>query len=221
MLVSPAEPERLRTVGTVSSLPERYGADFLFAAHGRWVAIQRKEISDLLASVADGRIAKEVAQIQLAHHRILIVEGMVRWSSDGVLIGKGFGQQWTKKQFRGLLWSVRAKGIWVERTDDSSDTIETLRWLESWFGRDKHSTLDRRPGPVSMWGTPSNEDYQRHLVQGLPGVGTELADRIVRTLGVPFQWRVTKEELTLVDGIGKKKAERIWEALEDGRRGAE
>lgn len=216
MLISPAEPERLRKIGTVSSLPEKYGSDFLFSAHGRWVAIQRKEIKDLLASVADGRLGTEVAQIQLAHHRILIVEGDIRWSSDGILLGRDFGQQWTRKQFRGLLWSVRAKGIWVEFTDDVADTIATLGWIKAWFSRDKHSTLDRRPGPVSLWGTPNNEDYQRHLVQGLPGVGPELATRIVATLGVPFRWAVGKEDLMKVDGIGKKRMENIWEALGDG-----
>lgn len=213
MLVSPAEPEKLRAVGTVSSRPEKFGADFLFFAHKQWVGIQRKEISDLIASLADGRLAREVAQMQSLDQRVLIVEGSVRFTNDGEMMDRPFGQKLTKKQWKGLLWSVRAKDIWVDYTDDADDTISWLQWFEQWFKRDKHSSLDRRPGPVSLWGNPTNEDYQRHLVMGLPGVGPELADRIVKAFGVPFGWCISYEDLLTVDGIGAKKAKSIWEAI--------
>lgn len=215
MLVSPAEPERLRQLGTVSTRPEKFGADFMFFCHGYWVGIQRKEISDLIASLADGRLAREVAQMQSLEQRVLIVEGRVRFTDDGEMMDRPFGQRITEKQWRGLLWSVRAKNIWVEYTSDMDDTLQCLAWLEEWFKRDKHSSLERRPGPVSMWGTPSNEDYQRHLIMGLPGVGPELAERIRSAFGgVPFGWRVTEEALKSVPGIGVKKAKAIFDTLE-------
>lgn len=213
MLVSPAEPERLRAIGTVSSRPEKYGADFMFFAHKQWIGIQRKEISDLIASLADGRLSREVAQMQSLDQRILIVEGSVRFSNDGEMMDRPFGQKLTEKQWKGLLWSVRAKDIWVDYTTDIDNTIDWLTWFESWFKRDKHNSLDRRPGPVSLWGNPTNSDYQRHLVMGLPGVGPELADRIVKLFGVPFGWRISYEDLLTIDGIGPKKAKSIYEAL--------
>lgn len=215
MLVSPAEPPKLREGRKVSSLCEQRGADFLFIAHGQWVGVQRKEIKDLLASIQDGRLQKELAQLQECEHRILIVEGQVRWTTEGEMLTDGYGRPWTRKQWRAVLWGVRSKGIWVEFTDSIADTIDCLNNLERWFTKDRHSSLERRPGPVSLWGRPSNEDYQRHLVMGLPGVGPELADRMVRTFnGVPFGWRITEAELLKVDGIGKKKAKAIWECLE-------
>lgn len=215
MLVSPAEPERLRQLGTVSTRPEKFGADFMFFTHGYWVGIQRKEISDLIASLADGRLAREVAQMQSLDQRILLVEGNVRFTNDGEMMDRPFGQKLTEKQWRGLLWSVRSKDIWVDYTADIDDTIRTLAWLEEWFKRDKHSSLERRPGPVSLWGTPNNEDYQRHLIMGLPGVGPELAERIRAAFGgVPFGWRITAEDLKSVDGIGVKKAKAIFDTLE-------
>ena len=67
---------------------------------------------------------------------------------------------------------------------------------------------------MSMWGTPSNEDYQRHLVMGLPGVGPELADRIVKKFrGVPWIWTINYEDLINVEGIGPKKARAIYDSL--------
>lgn len=215
VLVSPAEPAQLRSIGTVSSAPELYGADFMFkSAAGHWVGVQRKEISDFIASMADGRLAKEVAQMQSLGHRVLIVEGDVRFTNDGEMMNRPFGQKLNRKQWKGILWSVRLKDIWVEFSDSTDDTIEQLSWLEEWFKRDKHASLERRPGPVSMWGKPNNEDYQRHLVMGLPGVGPELAARIVEKFGVPFGWRIDFEDLLNVDGIGPKKARSIYEAIE-------
>lgn len=215
MFVSPAEPARLREGRKSSGLCEQRGADFLFLVHGQWVGIQRKEVQDFMASVGDGRLAKELAQLQECAHRILIVEGRVQWTTDGEMITNGYGRPWTRQQWRGILWGVRAKGVWVEFTDNMDDTDLTLSWLERWFSKDTHSSLDRRPGPVSLWGKPSNEDYQRHLVMGLPGVGSELADRIIRTFnGVPFGWRIGEKDLLQVPGIGKKKAQTIYQCLE-------
>lgn len=216
MLVSPAEPERLRTVGKVSSLPEQWGCDFLFPANGQWIGIQRKTIPDLIASVQDGRLAKEVAQIKRVDVAILIIEGQVKWTVEGnMVIGSNFGQSWTRKQFKGVLWSVRLKGIWVEFSDGIQETIQTLAWLESWFLKSQHRSLDRRPGPSSVWGKLADRDYARHLVMGLPGVGPELADRIVDRFGVPFAWKLTEKELTEIEGIGKVKARSIYAALEE------
>lgn len=218
MFVSPAEPAKIKlALGDeckVSSLPEKYGCDMLFYTQGQWVGIQRKEVNDLLASVNDGRLAKETQQMQ-SHctTKILIVEGQVRWTNSGEMYGQNFGRKWNKKQWKALLWSVRQKGIWVEFTDDAQDTAEHCLWLQQWLGKSAHRGLDTRPGPTSIWGNPRNEDYQRHLVQGFPGVGYELAERIVEKFGVPFKWNITIEQLMEIPGIGKKKAEKIWACL--------
>lgn len=220
MWVSPAEPERLRSGRKVSPLCEQRGADFLFVAHGEWVAIQRKEIQDFIASLGDGRLQKELAQLQTCHHKILILEGKIQWTTEGEMLGKGYGRTWTRKQWRAILWGIRSKGIWIEPTDDVSDTIATLTWIEQWFNKDTHNSLTRRPAAMSMWGHPSNEDYQRHLVMGLPGVGPELADRIVRTFGgVPFGWKIKEGDLLKVEGIGKKKAATIYKTLLEMEKG--
>lgn len=213
MLISPAEPAKLKELGQVSAIPEKRGCDFLFVTHGMWVGIQRKEINDLIASVMDGRLYKEVLQMQACDQRVLIVEGKPQWSEDGQML-KNFGQGLTLKQWRGLLWSVRLKGIWVEWTEGQADTAQTLLWLKEWFSREKHSSLERRPGPVPVWGSVTNEDYCKHLVMGLPGVGPELAGRIVsRYGGVHWTWKVGVEDLMQIEGVGKVKAEAIYKAL--------
>lgn len=216
MLIAPTEPPAMKALGSVSSLPEQYGVDALFASRGQWVGIQRKELSDLINSVYDGRLTREVAQMQRLPLAMLIVEGRPSWTMDGDLMGKGasYGPKWTYTQHRGMLWSLRAKGIWVDTTDSVAETVGVIAMFIAYCRKEHHRALDRRPNPESVWGKPGNRDYACHLVQGLPGVGVELAERIVDTFGVPFGWKVSEDQLTMVEGIGKKKAHKIWQALE-------
>lgn len=219
MLISPTEPLPIRSLGRIHSLPERRGVDVLFAAGGRWVGVQRKEAHDLVASVRDGRLHREVQQMTTCLAggglgiAVLAVEGRFQWTCDGEWVEAGY--RWTRRQHRGLLWSVRAKGIWVEVTGSAEDTADLCRDLQMWAAKDRHSSLDHRPGPVGMWGKATTREYACHLLQGFDGVGPELAGRIVDHFGrLPIGWLVTAAELEGVAGIGKKKARKLMDALE-------
>jgi ERCC4-type nuclease len=215
MLVSPTEhAPQMRAIGTASYLTEKYGVDALWAVRGQWVGVQRKELSDLLASVGDGRLGRELAQMQHLVLKAVVIEGRPRFTTEGVLVTKGYGLEWTQAQYRGVLWSVMYRGVWVMHTDSIAETVEAIHLFQRWTQKTKHNSLDRRPGPVPLWGKVDNEDYARHLVMGLPGIGQETAARIIQKLGIPFCWRVTKEDLMTVEGIGKKKADQIWKCLE-------
>jgi len=52
------------------------------------------------------------------------------------------------------------------------------------------------------------------MLMGLPGVGVEVANRVLEKFGrVPWEWSCTKEELMEVPGVGKKTAERLLGAF--------
>lgn len=219
MLVSPTEPLPIRALGRVHSLPERRGVDIMFAAAGRWVGVQRKEIRDLVASVRDGRLHREVQQMctsltsRTLGVAVLVVEGRFTWTCDGEWVEQGY--RWTRRQHRGLLWSVRSKGIWVETTTSVADTADLCRDLEVWARKDRHSSLDHRPGPVGLWGKATTREYASHVLQGFDGVGPELAGRILDHFGrLPIGWLVTAADLEEVQGIGKRKAKKLIDALE-------
>lgn len=211
--VAGSEPDALKAaLGFLSTnLPERYGVDILWRARGSFCGAQRKEVSDLLASVADGRLAKEVQQMDLLKVRFLIVEGTVRFTTDDVLL-KTFGRPWTGQQYRSVLRGVAAKGVIVEHTASLTDTARRIPELIRWTSKE-HRSLQKRPGPAAAWGKADNRDFQLHLLQGLPGMGPELAERILEHIGMPFGWAVSREELLQVPGIGKKKVEAIFQAL--------
>lgn len=213
MLVSPTEPPALKAIGTVSSLPETKGADVMWAVQGGWVGVQRKEVHDLLASVADGRLAFQLGQMHQLHLGVFMVEGKIKWTTDGSM-AEQYAQHWTRCAWRGLLWSIRRHGVMVECTDSLQDTIEAIHALEQWAQKRNHSSTTRRPGPQSPWGTADNREFGIHLLQGLSGIGPEMAAVIYDTFdGVPWKWDVTREELLAIKGMGRKKVDSIMAAI--------
>ena len=199
-----------KKIGKVSTRCEVYGVDFMWGHADGLHGVQRKTVQDLLASVSDGRLQREVGQALPLITRHLILEGRVTWTNEGVIAG--WGSRWTARQWTGLLASV-SQTFAVIPTDNHQQTIWAVEALYEWTAKEHHRTLATRPGPQGAWGKPTNREYQVHLVQGLPNVGVELATRIVETLGVPFTWKVTAEDLVKIPGIGKKKAQQIMECL--------
>lgn len=214
MYVSSTEPPSLLTLGKVSTFPEQHGVDFYFVANKCKVGIQRKELKDLIASLEDGRLAKEIMQMTNLDYKILIVEGQPKFTAEGNLMGRDYGSTWTHAQLMGALWSVQLKGLWVQWTTHINNTRQAIELLELWFKKERHDSLERRPGPVSIWGSkPTDEEYGSYVLQSLPGVGPELAKRIFKRYGLPLEWTVTAEDLADIPGIGKAKATKMIKAI--------
>lgn len=215
MLVSPAERHpSLRALGRTSSIPERYGADFLWAGRCGSIGVQRKEFpGDFLSSVSDGRLAKEIGQLQALDLRVLMLEGDGSWTVDGNLVSS-WGQAWTREQHRKFLWSVQKAGVWVERTADVEDTVRAIRWLVEWGWKSKHQSVMRRPSAKGGWGKPSSRELGVHVLQSFEGIGPEVAERIWEHFGgLPLAWTVTVEEMMGVKGVGVKRARKLVEVL--------
>lgn len=182
-----------------------------------WWGVQRKAVSDLLASVQDGRLQREVAQMNAStgvHLPFMIVEGKVAFTNDGRMI-RDRGQEYTRRQWRGLLWSIAAAGITVLHTDGPLSTVDMLLDLHAWSMKDKHLTLKQRPGaPSDDWGQRGSADWARHMLQGFDGIGPETAEAIIKEYGLPLQWTVSEQDLLAVAGIGKVRAEKLVRALQ-------
>jgi ERCC4-type nuclease len=223
IFVSPTEPKELHTLGTLSMVTEENGVDILWTtAHGKVVGVQRKKFpSDFLASVFDGRLNKEVAQMQQLDRGILVIEGQQRWTTEGRLLSNGSEGRsrtgWTKEQHRRYLYTIRDAGIWVEDSRSIQDTISVVSDLRVWFDKERHNNHLGRPGPQKKapWAHITNRDYQKHLLQGLPQIGPELAERILEQLGMPFHLGVTREQLMGIRGIGKTLADKICKVFEE------
>ena len=208
MLISPAEPPAFKKLGTVSSQCERYGSDFLILSpvFGR-VGVQRKEVKDLIASLADGRVEREIWQQKGLDQAIWLIEGRLEWTSDGQLLS-GARSRYTKSQHLGVLLSLYSNGYWILNTSSVPDSIELLSALNQWLAKKKHTSLLRRPSQRTSYGTVGAlKDQQIHVMQGFPGVGYDRAKTVVDHYGgLPFDLLV---DLRDVAGLGDKTVSRI------------
>jgi ERCC4-type nuclease len=216
ILVSPAEHHpAIRDLGDTSPAPESFGVDLFWLSRHGSVGVQRKAFpSDFIASVQDGRLAKEAAQMKALNVAVLVLEGHGQWTTDGVLVTQ-YGGRWTIDHQRAFLWSMRAEGVWVDWTDSIADTVTYIRALHRWSQSD-HRSMRSRPGPAGkVWGgRPGNADWERHLLEGFQGIGPEKADAIIDHFGkAPLRWEVTEEELCQVPGIGKGTARKLLRML--------
>lgn len=219
MLVAPSEPKPLAALGTVRPTPERYGADFLFAARPvGLVGIQRKAFpGDFLASLNDGRLEKELSQMRALDVAVLLLEGRGRWTTDGDLIFEHSTRPWSRSSHRKYLLSVQAQGVWVMQTDSLDDTAAALADIEAWARKPVHDATRTRPGPRrDGWGRVDDRDWNVHIAKDLPEVGPRLAERVVDHFWPRpvIRLNVTEQELRQVHGIGAVKARRICKPFE-------
>ncbi len=217
ILVAPNEPPLFRAAGVVSAVPERYGVDMLWAVPGVGLCgVQRKEIKDLLASVADGRLAREVSMMRPLVYVSVMIEGRMRWSLDGELMEDW--TRWTRVQHRNLCRSLMAKGIWVEHTDGLGDTIASVEAMKTWTEKRDHRGLETRPKPAGTWGQYTDADFGVHILQSVDGIGPGQARGIIEHFGgLPLRWTVTREEMAKVKGLGKVRVEKLFKAIQSGQ----
>jgi ERCC4-type nuclease len=128
---------------------------------------------------------------------VLILEGTV---SDTVELGM------TRESMQGALITVSLiLGIPVLRSKDPSDTARLIVYI----GRQIESMV--RGGVHRHGYRPKNKrKRQLFILQGLPGIGPEMAGRLLDNFGsVEAAISAGSSELQSVDGIGKRVAERI------------
>jgi len=218
MLISPTEPKKLKRLGTVSSKPEQYGADFLILGKRFRIGVQRKQFpGDFLASLTDGRLYGQLPALDELDKAVLVLEGRGSWTEDGELISDSKYHRFTKQQLHGLLFTVMFEfGIPTMIVGDMDEMAEVLMQLESWASKTSHKSLKSRVGvDKNSWGTTTEHHLATHIMQGFPGVGQELASRIVdRFEGVPLTWTVNMDEMMEVEGLGEKKAGGMYHALD-------
>lgn len=216
ILVSPAEPATLRQLGATAQTAEEYGADFLIPGPGFFLGVQRKAFpNDFLSSLRDGRLHTSLVKLTQCDKRVLILEGVPKWTSSGFLLSDY--HQFSRSQLRNLLMSAHEElGIHTVWTDSLTDTADYLRDLARWAEKPRHDSLFNRPNkdkdPYQR--TYSDRDKAVFLLQGFTSIGPELAGRIYDHFGrVPLKWDVTNDELEEVKGISKGRIGKLKEIV--------
>ncbi len=217
IFVAPTEPEQLKVVGESSSITEEYGADFLIPGVGFFLGVQRKKFpGDFVSSLRDGRLSTSLVKLTKCDKRVLLLEGKPSWTTSGFLTDDYM--QFSRSQLRNLLMSAHEElGVHTMWTDGLTDTIDVLRDLARWAGKEKHNSLFGRPnliGESPYQRTYTDRDKAVFLLQGFQGVGPEMAGKIYDHFGrVPLRWDVDEEELEEIKGVGPKRVAKLKEIV--------
>ena len=166
--------------------------------------VERKTLKDFAISIIDGRLFKQMIRLANTNSKgVLILEGTVNGTIE---IGV------TREAMQGALINVSLiLGIPVLRSKDPSETAKLMvyiaRQIESMAG-----------GGVQRHGyRPKNiRKRQLFILQGLPGVGPERAERLLSRFGsVEAAISASSRELQSVNGIGKSIADKIKWAVSE------
>lgn len=168
-----------------------------------WLLIERKSISDLAASIADGRLFRQAARLASCGLRpALILEG------TGVDM---LHLRMHRQAIQGALVSIALSyGIPILRSRNAEETVQLLLLAARQRARPVARPLPR-PGKRPR----GKKKLQVHILQGLPGVGPTKASRLIRLYGsVGRVVTAQEEELAAIPGFGPELAAKMRWAIE-------
>ena len=167
------------------------------------IAIERKSQNDFLNSIFDKRLLVQLANLRENYkNALLIVEG------DENLFSM---REIHPNAIRGMILTlVTYFKVPLIYTRNYSDTAMYIKTLVERLGKSrKPISLSDRRKPLTK------EDYKLYLIESLPDVGPTLAKNLIGKFGsMKGVLNASMKELTEVEGVGKKKAEKIKEVLE-------
>jgi ERCC4-type nuclease len=172
--------------------------------------VERKTLKDFAISIIDGRLFKQM--IRLAHSKsesVLILEGT---AGDIAYLGI------TRESLQGALITVSLiLGIPVLRSKDPSETAKLIVFIARQIESMARGSLQRHG-----YKPKNNRKRKLFILQGLPGVGPERAERLLARFGsVAAAISASSSQLQSVDGIGKGIADKIrWVVSERGSNSA-
>ncbi|MFO7553940.1 MAG: ERCC4 domain-containing protein [Desulfobacterales bacterium] len=162
------------------------------------VIVERKTLRDFAISIIDGRLFKQT--IRLANSNlmgVLIIEGTNRDTADlGI----------TREAMQGALITVSMLlGIPVLRAIDAAETAKLLVFMARQINHLANDGIQRHG-----YRPKNKRKRQLFILQGLPGIGYERAVRLLDTFGsVERVISASSEKLQVIEGIGKKIADKI------------
>ncbi|MDH5795318.1 MAG: helix-hairpin-helix domain-containing protein [Candidatus Bathyarchaeota archaeon] len=192
-------PDLLRELGLMVDHRMLEVGDYIVPGY----AVERKEIGDFLRSLYSRRIFDQAYRLaEIYENAVLVVEGDI-----APLLGRKIGH---RAYWGALLALTFDYGLKVFFTTDETQTANLIYTLRM-----------KRPlklvGPV-VRKKPKAEDTERmqlQIVTHLPGIGTKLADRILREFRtVRNVFGASTAELSAVRGVGKVTAYRISRLLD-------
>ncbi len=193
-------PGLLSSLGVPTEIAEMAAGDYRLGPF----LVERKTANDLVASIMDGRLFEQAEAICLSTERpMLLIEGDLKAVASAI-------------DYESLLGAVSALSIFWEiqvmhlpSSDNSARLLARMhKHLTEGLGYEVATRVAKpRVAPDGA--------MSQYLVSGLPGVGPELARRLVMHFGsAGAVFAASEKDLCSVKGIGAGTARKIVESLQ-------
>ncbi|HEY5959948.1 MAG TPA: ERCC4 domain-containing protein [Polyangiaceae bacterium] len=190
------------------------------------IGVEYKSVEDAVACMRNGRFADQARRMN-DYYNIswLLIEGRIANTEAQDSISVLRGSKWfpipgniTYQEFSS--WTVtmaQAAGILLWRTESLVETVNWLRALELWWtAKDWEQHRAHQAVYEPPLGSPFVEPSLAHRVaRQLPSLGTVKAERAAKHFGSVLKLATaTSTEWQKIEGIGKKMATQIVQAIE-------
>lgn len=168
------------------------------------IAVERKALPDFVSSIYDGRLFVQASEISSAFRKAyFVIEGDVKEVGN---LSRNLNSYYGAVASVTLAYDLR-----LIHTANPCETAAAVAALA------KNSRSRPLPtGAISTTPKASDEPQQQlYLVSSMPGVGPKLARRLLARFGTPRKViNATESQLSLVQGLGPKRAARISHMLD-------
>lgn len=165
------------------------------------VCVERKQCSDFIDSMLDGRLFEQLRALGAYPKPLLILEGETLWGHRSV----------SPEAIMGAVGSIVVDhGIPMVQTKDAEETARLLCAVAKREQGIAGRKMALRTGKSNM----SDEERIRFILAGFPGVDQSRADALLAHFGTLHHvFEAHEEELATVEGIGPKTAREIRRVL--------
>lgn len=191
ILIDSREPAEIRKIGTPQTLTV---GDAWIAAPDAVLVVERKTLSDFCASIADGRLFNQVAEMrQISPWCYVIVTGIPAVAAGKLVIGgQPSGWQWASIQ--GAMLTVQELGaalIWIESDMQYAACLD-------WLARRDRGTVQIAARREALLESPAVQ-----VLTALPGIAQVRAEALLRHCGsVAFALQYLTGEEEKIPGVG-------------------
>ena len=166
-------------------------------------AVERKTVTDFVQSVYNGRLFEQAELLKTSYTKpVIILEGDVETDLDN---------RKNPRSFWGALLRLEVDmAIPVINTPTLLHTADVLYTMAKRTQKKTDKiTIQHKPKLIT------DKDRQIYVVSSLPGIGDELAMRLLTQFNsIRNIFKAKKSDLEDIDGIGKIKAEKIYNLLD-------
>ncbi|MEK6901373.1 MAG: DEAD/DEAH box helicase, partial [Nanoarchaeota archaeon] len=169
-------------------------ADYIIS--GR-VGVELKKVPDFVASLIDGRLLEQVRDLKQNFEKsVLIIEG-----EENIYAVRKVHANAIRGMLASIVLDFAVPVLYTKNPQDTAGLLAVMAKREQDKSRD-FSLHERKPHTL--------KEQQEFLVSAFPGIGILTARNLLLYFGsIKAFVNATKEELTAIDGIGEKTAERI------------